>query len=342
MSSLWILALLGLALQGSTETWGAKMCAEQQPRFLRRGNPHPAPQVRVGENEIALLNRERFPLNLPGINPFNLGRHKLTLYDFRGAAQFEFTLPMDGDGASIARVAASPDHFVLWAYADHRNPETRQSERSYQRWLVDMAGNATDLAGPSHFEPLAINSTGDLLASLATRVPIMGGQRKEEERPPQKLRIESLTAMNEVASVDARRVLGAYFDDTNHLFLLRWEGEYVTPYSTLVSHVVLDKYASPRYELLWSTTATLQPTPQGSGSLGPHVLLTPGSTIRLAYADEAPGLITQIVKIDAKTGRVLHRNQEPYSMVGVGRHTGQEVAGFQWRHSGTRSCLYEI
>ena len=327
---LWVLTLLGVALQGATATWGAKLCGERQPRFIIGGNPNPLPQARIGERQIALVSQATFPLNLPGLNAFQIGRHQLKLYNLHGDEQFEFTLPTDGDAANIARVAVGPNHFMLWSTTEHHNADTNERRRAYRRWLVDMKGGVRDLSGPADFEPLAINLRGDLLASLATRVQIMGSQPEESDRPPQELKVESISSMSTLASFDVRRVLGAYFDDADNLYVLRWHGDSEAPYRTLMYHIALDKYAATHYQLLWSTAVTQTPTPQGSGPAGPHVLLTPGDRIRLSYAHETPDLNTQVVELDANTGEVLSRVQEAYSMQRVGRHMGQEVAGLEW------------
>lgn len=343
--ALWTIVLSSFQIKVWIESRHAIVCADRRAVFFTADGADPLSYHLFDDGRLAVIDSgARFPFSLRSARGGVPQANTLRFVDrSSGRKLSSLTATIDGRWSMIGRAFAWSDELFVWTYSERRDPANGNPVRSYRRFLTD--GKAENqIAGDAAFEPRAVDVRHQRIASLEERQRILGAQPKEDELPPQIVRIESFAgpAPGIVATFPVRRALRFFFDG-GALLVLRWEGDTVPPYWQYRYRIFLDRHDLSDYATTWTVELTPQPTEQGRGSLGPDLVITPAQSsgrLVLRYLDNIPELVMRELEVDVTSGELVESSVLP-TRVRWKASASSEDAELVWRRHGTRNCLYE-
>jgi hypothetical protein len=343
--ALWTVVLSTPTLLSWFDSRQAIVCGDFVKVFSRGQGTGSEPFYLFDDDRLAVVDREGFyPFQITSaLNGISRPNTLRIIDRASGDTLSERTTTIDGIWSNVGRVIALSEQILVWTYIERRDLESGNPVRSYRRFLTD--GNTeTEVGGNAAFEPRALDTRHQWLASLEERQRVMGGQPKEYDLPPQTVRIESLAGIEPitVATFPARRVLRMFFDD-DALLVLRWENEQTPPSSNYRYRIFLDRHDLPGYTTTWTTELTPRPTLRGYGPDGPKYVVAqaqPNGKFAISYLDHADGLFIRDVQVDTTNGEVLASSTKAF--VSRWKSANQNRAGeLVWRTHVMGECVYE-
>lgn len=199
---------------------------------------------------LVVIGHDRFPYPLDGNRPFLRDQFPVAALGLRPDDAGWTHIPhVDGHPLSVKRSIIWNDKLLVWG-AYQASPETKPVDVHY---VLDAQGQQRVVRNRQRLAALTIETSTNSLVSIEQRVQIMGGQPREEERPPQALVFEPLDQDGTPRSQGAhrhpiRKLQNLLADDEGNVFLLRWEASPTWRYGRRL----LEKYSIPERRIVWS------------------------------------------------------------------------------------------
>ncbi len=266
-----VLYALGLYLRigtavGRLNSGDHVVCGRLFPTFAnpgRMGWGHGfEPQDSTGR--LVVVRHHRFPYSLAGHLRYMRDEFPVTALGLRPDDAGWTHLPrVDGHPLRVKKSFIWKDKLLVWGEYQLR-PDTKPVDVHY---VLDAQGQHQVVRNRQRLHALAIETSTSSLVSIEERVRIMGGQPREEERPPQALVIEHLDEDGTPRSEGAhrhpiRKLQNLLSDDQGQIFLVRWQAGPMSLYQSRYGHRLLEAYSIAERRILWSVRLDDDPVPE--------------------------------------------------------------------------------